>query len=189
MTWQPDDALYSAHNHPVGRSTLARVLQGTAHLRLQVRWLIIGALAVVVSATAGWLGSLAVDHHRRDQAAAQAVAAATSYVMTLCNVSAATADKDFTTLFDMSTAQFNNAHQDSAAGLRQMIIDKKVAAHGSISHFAVESVTTASVTVVEFVDQTLTNTDMPQPLAVHAQMRMTLDQIGSRWLVSDIKLQ
>ncbi|MEZ0362245.1 Mce protein [Mycobacterium sp. pUA109] len=159
------------------------------HLHIPLRWLVIGALVAVVAGAGGWLGWVALEHHQRDVAATQALDAAKKYALTLCNIDPSTVDKNFTELFNSSTEEFNDAHAERAAKLRQVLIDKNVRAHGSIAQAIVESVSLDSVKVLLLIDQTVTSTDTPNPAEEHTHIRMTLEKVDGRWLASDVKLR
>lgn len=159
------------------------------HLRIPLRWMAIGALAAVLAGLGGWFGWTTIQHHQREAAAAQAMDTAKKYALTLCNIDPDTVDQNFTELFDSSTEEFNDAHATRAGTLRQLLIDKKVVAHGSIADANVESVTPDKVTVALLVDQTITSTDTPNPEEEHTHIRMTLQKVDGRWLASDVKLR
>ncbi|TDH51920.1 hypothetical protein E2F47_15210 [Mycobacterium eburneum] len=151
--------------------------------------MIIGVLVAVFAGAGGWLGWVAIEHHQRDVAATQALDAAKKYALTLCNIDASTVDKNFTELFNSSTEEFNDAHAERAAKLRQLLIDKKVTAHGRITQATVESVTVDRVKVLLLIDQTVSSTDTPTPAEEHTHIRITLDKVDGRWLASDVKLR
>jgi Mce-associated membrane protein len=190
VTSQPcppaDDAEGPYHARPLRRQRRAR---RRAHVTIPLRWIVVGALSLLAVVAGGWLGWQAVDHHRQERATADAVQAASRYVSALINISAGTADRDFTALYDSCTAEFDDAHQDAAAGLRQMIIEKKVVVTGHITHTNVESATLTRVTVVLLADQSVRNIDITAPQTVHASIKLTMEKVGGRWLVNDVKLQ
>ncbi|WP_407689640.1 Mce protein [Mycobacterium sp. HUMS_1102779] len=159
------------------------------HLRIPLRWLAIGALVAALTGTASWAAWAAIEHHQRDVAATQALAAAKKYALTLCNIDATTVDKNFTELFNDSTAEFNEAHNTRAVTLRQMLIDKKVTAHGTIAEAAVQTATSNTVQVGLLVDQSVSTRDTVNPEIEHTRITLTMEKVSGRWLASDVKLR
>ena len=61
---------------------------------------------------------------------------------------------------------------------------RRVAATASVPAAASESVTPSKAVVLLFVDQTVKIGDDP-PIATESNVRVTLDKVGERWLISD----
>lgn len=151
------------------------------------RWGAVITLAVAVSG-AGYEGWLLFEHHQKDVAAAQALAAAEKYILTLTSVDTNAIDKNFTDVLDGSTGEFKDMYTKSSAQLRQTLIDNKAAAHGSVVDAAVQSATEDKVDVVLFVDQSVSNGSAPAPQVDRSRVKMTMEKVDGRWLASKVEL-
>lgn len=144
-------------------------------------------LAVALSG-AGYEGWLLFQHHQKDVAAEQALAAAKKYILTLTSVDTNAIDKNFTDVLDGSTGEFKDMYTKSSAQLRQTLIDNKAAAHGSVVDAAVQSATEDKVDVVLFVDQSVSNGSAPAPQVDRSRVKMTMEKVDGRWLASKVEL-
>lgn len=152
-----------------------------------IRWAAAAVLAVVLTGS-GYEGWLLFQHHQKEVAAAQALAAAKKYVLTLTSVDTNAIDKNFTDVLDGSTGEFKDMYTKSSAQLRQTLIDNKAAAHGSVIEAAVQSATDNKVDVVLFVDQSVSNGAAPAPQLDRSRVRMTMEKVDGRWLASKVEL-
>lgn len=152
-----------------------------------VRWAAAGVLAVVLAA-AGYEGWLLFQHHQRDVAAAQALDAAMKYTLTLTSVDTNAIDKNFTEVLDGATGEFKDMYTESSAQLRQVLVENKATAHGTVIDAAVKSSTEDRVEVVLFVDQSVSNAAAPQPQLDRSRVKMTMDKVDGRWLASKVEL-
>ncbi|MDM4139705.1 MULTISPECIES: Mce protein [Mycobacterium] len=152
-----------------------------------VRWATAAVLAVALTGS-GYEGWLLFQHHQKEVAAAQALAAAKKYILTLTSVDTNAIDKNFTDVLDGSTGEFKDMYTKSSAQLRQTLIDNKAAAHGSVIEAAVQSATEDKVDVVLFVDQSVSNGSAPAPQLDRSRVRMTMEKVDGRWLASRVEL-
>ncbi len=158
------------------------------HLVVPLRWLVVGALVAVLAVGAGWLGWAVFEHHREDVTSAQALQAAKDYTHELANIDYGTVDESLDKLRDNTTEKLNALHTRDAARIRQIVVDKKVTAHGTIVEATVVSATTDRVTVELLVDQTVADADTPDPDTERNRVTITMDRIDGRWLASDVEL-
>lgn len=161
---------------------------GRRYIVVPLRWLAVGAVVVVLASLAAWLGWLAFDRHQTDVAAAQALDAAKAYTLELCNIDADTVDEKLDNLRSNTTKQLNALHAKDAARIRQVIVNKKVTAHGTIAEATVQSASRDRVTVLLLVDQTINDVDNPDPDIERNHVKLTMDKVDGRWLASDIEL-
>lgn len=152
-----------------------------------IRWAAAAVLAVALAGS-GYEGWLLFQHHQKDVAAAQALAAAKKFILTLTSVDTNAIDKNFTDVLDGSTGEFKDMYTKSSAQLRQTLIDNKAAAHGTVIEAAVQSATEDKVDVVLFVDQSVSNGAAPAPQLDRSRVRMTMEKVDGRWLASKIEL-
>lgn len=151
------------------------------------RWIPAGVLLLVV-ATAGYEGWLLYAHHRQEVAAAEALAAAERYTLALTSVDPNAIDKSFTEVLDGATGDFKHLYAQSSEHLRQLLIENKAAAHGTVIEAAVKSATRDKVEVMLFVDQSVSNKAAPGPQLDRSRIVMTMEKVDGRWLASKVDM-
>ncbi|NNH68538.1 DUF3329 domain-containing protein [Nocardia uniformis] len=146
------------------------------------------ALIVGFAGAAGYLGWQ--DHKRDavDAASAAALAAANSYAVTLTSVDTANLDANFQAVLNGSTGEFRDAYTQSSTQLRQLLIDHKASGSGVVLQSAVQSATTDEVVVLLFVDQTVTNSELPDPRIDRSRIVMTMREVDGQWKASKVDI-
>src|SRR5699024_1668412 len=104
--------------------------------------LVLGLLVV------GYESWLLFSHHQRQAAAAQALDAAGQYTLVLTGVDPGAVDENFAEVLDGATGEFKDMYSASSEQLRQLLIDNKAAAHGTVVESAVKSATKNRVEVM-----------------------------------------
>lgn len=153
--------------------------------------LAIGALALLVIALTAFCGYLGSQHksHRDIQAAgAAAQRVAQDYAVTLTSMDSKNLDENFAAVLEGSTGEFHDMYRQSSAQLRQMLIARKATGHGVVIDSAVKSTTKDEVVVLLFVDQTVTNTDVPDPRIDRSRVVMTMQQVGGQWKAAKVEM-
>lgn len=148
---------------------------------------------VALLAAAGYGGWQAFHQHQTDTATRQALDAAHSYMHTLLNFDsdndATTVDENMDTLLNGSTGAFKDLYATSRAKLRAVQVNDNATAHGVVVESVVKSATKNQVVVVMLVDQAVTNRADPEdPDIDRSRIRMTMDKVDGRWLVSKMEL-
>lgn len=151
------------------------------------RWIPAGALAVIL-AVAGYEGWLLYAHHQQEVAAAAALDAAERYTLALTSVDPNAIDKSFTEVLDGATGDFKHMYAQSSEHLRQLLIENKAAAHGTVIEAAVKSATKNKVEVMLFVDQSVSNKAAPGPQLDRSRIMMTMEKVDGRWLASKVDM-
>ncbi|MGB3483250.1 MAG: Mce protein [Mycobacterium sp.] len=176
-------------DHPP--TTSAESLPRTGRRRL-VR-ATVGVLAGLVFITAvGLAGVFGWRLKQQDDAAAAGRAAldvARNYAVTLTSVDNATIDNNFTQVLNGATGEFKDMYSQSAAQLRQLLIDNKAVSHGTVVDSAIKSATTNKVEVLIFVDQSISNSANPQPRIDRSRVAITMDKIDGRWLAGKVDIK
>jgi len=152
-----------------------------------LRWAAVAAVAAVV-AVAGWEGWLPYQQNLEEDAAAQALDAATKYAVVLTSIDTNALDQNFTEVLDGSTGEFKDMYAKSSTQLRQLLVDNKATAHGVVIDAAVKSATKDKVEVLLFVDQSVSNLAVPDPRIDRSRIKMTMDKVDGRWLASKVEL-
>ncbi|OBK89624.1 Mce protein [Mycolicibacter sinensis] len=151
------------------------------------RWIAVAllALGVVGAAYEGWV---LFAHHEREVAAAQALDAAQKYTTVLTGVDPAAIDKNFAEVLDGATGEFKDMYAASSEQLRQLLIDNKAAAHGTVIEAAVKSAAKNQVEVLLFVDQSVSNKASPQARIDRSRIVMTMEKVNGRWLAAKVDM-
>ncbi|WP_299565416.1 Mce protein [uncultured Mycolicibacterium sp.] len=166
--------------------------QTTATARPGRRSVLLGsALAAVVLllvVAVGYLGWQLSQERRLDAAAEAARQAATEYAQILTSIDSDRVDENFRAVLDGATGEFKDLYSQSSTELRQLLIDNKAKAHGVVLESAVQSVTPDQAVVLLFVDQSVTNTNLPDPRIDRSRIKMTMEYVDGRWRASKVEL-
>jgi len=159
-----------------------------------VRWgrrLRIGGISTVfiaALASSGFLGWQLWQEKQLDQASQQAQQAAVTYAQILTSIDSSKVDENFAQVLDGSTGEFKDMYSQSSVQLRQLLIDNKATAHGVVLDSAVQSASKDKVVVLLFVDQSVSNTSVPDPRVDRSRIKMTMDNVDGHWRASKVEL-
>jgi Mce-associated membrane protein len=148
---------------------------------------LIGALIAGV-AGAGFFGWKFWQQHQLDQARESAQRAAVTYAQVLTSVDSNNVDDNFQQVLDGATGEFKDMYSKSSVQLRQLLIENKATAHGVVVDSAVQEAGKDRAVVLLFVDQSVTNTSLPDPRIDRSRMKMTLEKVDGRWRASKVEL-
>ena len=128
---------------------------------------------------------------RNDTAAAgrAALAVAESYAVTLTSVDTNNIDQNFNQVLNGATGEFKDMYSQSAAQLRQVLIDNKAMSKGTVVDAAIKSATTTKVDVLLFIDQSISNVVNPEPRIDRSRVAMTMELVDNRWLASKVDIK
>ncbi|MGE2688970.1 tetratricopeptide repeat protein [Mycolicibacterium pulveris] len=155
------------------------------------RYVLPGAVVaafVVVLAAAGYLGWQLWQERQVAQAGQDARQAATEYAQVLTSIDSAKVDENFDAVLDGATGEFKDMYSQSSEQLRQLLIDNKASAHGVVLESAVQSATKDEAVILLFVDQSVTNTNVPDPRIDRSRIKMTMEYADGRWRASKVEL-
>ncbi|GAT10466.1 DUF3329 domain-containing protein [Mycolicibacterium novocastrense] len=172
-----DDASNDSNGEGTARNWRRPVLRGALIL----------AFVVLLGAT-GFLGWQLWQERQIAQAGEQAQAAAVTYAQVLTSIDSAKVDENFDAVLDGATGEFKDMYSQSSSQLRQLLIDNKASAHGVVLESAVQSATKDKAVVLLFVDQSVTNTNVPDPRIDRSRIKMTMENIDGRWRASKVEL-
>lgn len=150
-----------------------------------------GALAaafVVLLAAVGFLGWKLWQDDQVTRASEQAQATAVQYAQILTSIDSAKVDENFDAVLDGATGEFKDMYSKSSVELRQLLIDNKAAAHGVVVESAVQSASKDKVVVLLFVDQSVSNSAVPDPRIDRSRIKMTMENVDGRWRASKVEL-
>ncbi len=136
------------------------------------RWLIgvVAAGYLIVFGLVGGLGWQLWQQHRVSAAGAAAQHAAVDYAQVLTSIDANKVDDDFAAVLNGATGEFKDTYTKASVELRQLLIDNKASAQGTVVDSAVQSESTDKVVVLLMVDQKVTNTTRPDPRVDRSRM-------------------
>ncbi len=150
------------------------------------------ALVVAVYAgafgIAGGLGWKLWDEYALSQAGQASQRTAINYAQVLTSIDSNQVDQNFTAVLDGATGDFKDTYTKASVQLRQLLIDNKAAAHGTVVDSAIQSQTKNRVVVLLMVDQTVSNAVRPDGRVDRSRMKITMENVGGRWLASKVEL-
>jgi Mce-associated membrane protein len=154
------------------------------------RVLISSAIAIFIAALAGsgFLGWQLWQERQVDQAGQAAQRAAVAYAQVLTSIDSNKVDENFTQVLDGATGEFKDMYSQSSMQLRQLLIDNKATAHGVVVDSAVQSASKDRVVVLLFVDQSVSNTSVPDPRVDRSRIKMTMENVDGHWRASKVEL-
>ncbi|MBO0864263.1 MAG: hypothetical protein J2P16_04225 [Mycobacterium sp.] len=141
-------------------------------------------LALVLAMAAGLLKWQDASSRSADIARSESVQAAKASAVALLSFRSDTVEKDVAAARDRLTGQFLDTYTQVT---REVLIpnakERQVSAVATVAAAASESVAQKQAVALVFVEQTVTVAGSP-PANTVSGVRVTLDKIGERWLVS-----
>ncbi len=122
------------------------------------------------------------------QAGADAQKAARSAVTEMTTYDHATIDEDFSWVDDAGTAKFREHYAEVSAPIKKLVVQMKAKAEGTVIASAADVRDADHVTVLLFVDQTLTNPGQAQKGLDQPRVTMSMVRQDGEWLVDDVAL-
>ncbi len=156
--------------------------------RRYARIAVVPAVYVGAFALAGGLGWKLWDEHAVSQAGEAAQRTAIDYAQVLTSIDANQVDQNFSAVLGGATGEFKDTYTKASVQLRQLLIDNKAAAHGTVVDSAIQSRTKNKVVVLLMVDQTVSNAVRPDGRVDRSRMKITMENVGGRWLASKVEL-
>jgi Mce-associated membrane protein len=159
------------------------------------KWLrrVLAATAVVLFvaavALAGFFWWQLKQERDVDAAGREALAVAQNYAVILTSVDNTKIDENFAQVLDGATGEFKDMYSQSAAQLRQLLIDNKAVSHGTVVDAGIKSATKDKVELLIYVDQSISNTVNPQPRIDRSRVTITMERIDNRWLASKVDIK
>jgi Mce-associated membrane protein len=149
---------------------------------------IVPLVLVAALAVSGFLGWQQWQQHRVTQAGQQAQQAAIGYAQVLTSIDSSNVDQNFRQVLDGATGEFKDMYTQSSVQLRQLLIENKATAHGVAVDSAIQSASPDKVVVLLFIDQTVTNSQLPDPRIDRSRIKMTMEKVNGRWLAAKVQL-
>ena len=178
-----DDLRLKGNQDKRDKGKRSRRLWGIYARRSLLPLLLVASLAV-----SGFLGWKQWQEHQVKLAGQQAQQAAVAYAQVLTSIDSNKVDENFRQVLDGATGEFKDMYTQSSVQLRQLLIDNKATAHGVVVDSAIQSESTNKVVVLVFIDQTVTNTQAPDPRIDRSRIKMTMEKIDGHWRASKVQL-
>lgn len=145
---------------------------------------VLPATAVLLGAGAGFLRWQNVSERAVDEARTESVAAARDAAVAMLSYRTDTVEQDLMAARDRLTGPF----VDSYTNLVKTVVipgakEKKISAEATVKAAASVSATPAHAVALLFLDNAVT-TGGSAPASTVSGVRVTLDKVGQRWLVS-----
>lgn len=148
-------------------------------------FVVLPALVFILGAGAGFLGWKSAAERRVEVARTESVAAARDATVALLSYRAETAEKDLMAALDRATGPFLDSYSDLVEStVIPAAIEKKISAQARVAAAASMSAGSGQAVVLVFVNQTITM-GAATPTETTSSVKVTLDKVGQRWLVSD----
>ncbi|KQH75196.1 hypothetical protein AO501_00150 [Mycobacterium gordonae] len=146
---------------------------------------VLPGLALLLAIAAGYFKWVAVSGTDVAKARTESMRVASEDAVVLLSYSPDTAEKQLSAARDRLTGDFKDAY---TALTRQVVIpgakEKRIAAVAKVNAAASVSATATHAVVLLFVDQTVTIGDGGTPTDTQPVVRVTLEKVDGRWLVS-----
>jgi Mce-associated membrane protein len=147
-----------------------------------------GVLVIALLVASGFLGWKLWQQDQVIRAGQDAQQAAVRYAQILTSIDTSKVDENFNQVLEGATGEFKDMYSQSSMQLRQLLIDNKASAHGVVLDSAVQSATKDKVVVLLFVDQSVSNTNVPDPRIDRSRIKMTMEKVDDRWRASKVEL-
>jgi Mce-associated membrane protein len=124
-----------------------------------------------------------------DAARSAASAAGATYAVDLSSYDYRNLARSFAAINTNSTDAFAQQYQRFSSGLQGALVSEKSVATGKVLNEAVESADPTRVTLLVFVDQTVSNTSTATPQVNHNRMELTLLAVAGKWKIDQVQLR
>lgn len=147
-------------------------------------FVVLPAIVLLLGAGAGFLGWKSVSERRVEVARTESVAAARAATVAILSYRAGTAEKDLMAALDRATGPFLDSYSDLVKStVIPAAIEKKISAQARVAAAASMSADSGQAVVLVFVNQTVTM-GAATPTETTSSVKVTLEKVGERWLVS-----
>ncbi len=136
----------------------------------------------------GWGGAMLWDKSQTEDARASALDAGRRYATDLATYSYQNLDNNLAVVRAHSAGEFSGQYQQVASNLKDLIVKYQSNSSAKIVQAGLVSGNRDAAEVIVFLDQTVTNTNSPQPRVDRNRMQLTLLRQDSDWKLSNVQL-
>ncbi|MFC7449278.1 hypothetical protein [Rhodococcus daqingensis] len=146
------------------------------------------AAALVLLGLLGW-GSYAIWEGRQlEQSRTDALDAGRRYATDLATYSFENLDNNLSVVRGNSVGEFAGQYTQVASNLKDMIVQYKATSSAEIIAAGLAEADRDRAEVIVFLDQTVTNTNSPEPRVDRNRMRLSLVHEGGAWKLANVQL-
>jgi len=144
-------------------------------------------LALVAAVMAAIVGLKVSDNHARNNASTDALAAATSGVATVLSYNYRSLDADFAKAEGLLTPKFRKLYDATTAkGVKPLAAKYKAVSTAQVSAAGGISASPTKATVLVFVSQQVTNTQLSAPRLDRSRIQVDLVKTDGKWLIDKL---
>ncbi|MDV2477062.1 hypothetical protein F8M49_20165 [Rhodococcus zopfii] len=160
--------------------------------RASGRGIVVGTVATaVIAITAAVVAGVSWSILRTEQASQerdeQIVATARQVVVNLVTLRHQSADEDLQRVADGTTGQFRDQFTGAAGSFDDVLSQGQVESTGEVKEAGLVEADDRHAVVLAAVTSTVKNTEAPDGERRMYRMKVTLDAVDGRWLVSDVE--
>jgi Mce-associated membrane protein len=148
---------------------------------------VLALLLLVLLVTAGVLGWQVREQRAVERARAQALTAAESAAVRVLSYDHRTIAADVEAAEAVGTGAFLEQYRAATAGLAEQAAAGEVVVTATVQATSVQSAERGRVEALVFVDQMTARSDLEQPRVEQNRVRLTLERVDGRWLVSSLE--
>jgi Mce-associated membrane protein len=141
----------------------------------------LAALAVLLAGAAAYLGFLAWNDARTQQAADDAMAAARSGAETLFSYDHRTIDADLAAAKKILTGKLATDYGDTSVAVKRLATENRAIVEASISEAGVVSAEPGRVVVLLYLNQSTQSKNLSGPRLDMSRVRVTMVEVGGDW--------
>ena len=155
--------------------------------------LVSSALVLLLAVSTAYLGFRVAEQNGAESDRAEQVAAGEQHALALTSYDFKNLQGNFGAVTENSTDRFGEQYKQVSDSLTKLIEQYQATSRGNVVEAGVISSDDQKAVLSLFVDQSVTNTNSPQPRVDRNRMKMTLvhsvDRHGDdRWLLDDVQL-
>nr|WP_211243143.1 hypothetical protein [Rhodococcus oryzae] len=156
--------------------------------RLTRRALAALAAAVVLLGLLGWGSYTIWADHQQEQARTEALDAGRRFATDLATYSFENLDNNLSVVRGNSVGEFAGQYTQVASNLKDMIVQYKATSSAEIIAAGLAETGRDSAEVIVFLDQTVTNSNSPEPRVDRNRMQLSLVRDGGEWKLANVQL-
>lgn len=146
------------------------------------------AAAVVLLGLLGWGTYTIWQSHQQEQARTDALNAGRRYATDLATYSFENLDNNLSVVRGNSVGEFAGQYTQVASSLKDMIVQYKATSSAEIIQAGLASADRDSAEVIVFLDQTVTNSNSPEPRVDRNRMQLSLVHEDGNWKLANVQL-
>ncbi|MDI9903371.1 hypothetical protein QM716_26275 [Rhodococcus sp. IEGM 1409] len=156
--------------------------------RLRKQSMLIAAGVLVVVAALGWGTFATWQKSVDDDARTSALESGRQFATDLATYNFENLDQNLSVVRDNSVGEFAGQYAQVAANLQNMIVQYQATSSAQIISAGLASSDRDNAEVLVFLDQTITNTNSPDPRIDRNRMQLSLVREDGEWKLSNVQL-